>query len=71
MATAGYGNHESPQLAERRAPSPDPTAVGPDSSAEKPDASNPSNDDRRQAATPGDGAGPSGPQGAEVDPGTG
>ena len=87
MSNAGYGNHEeaaptdrpgadlggpqgkdvSPGVVAGQRPTPDPAGAGP-SGAKSPTLSG---DVRREVATPGDGAGPTEPQGDEVDPGVG
>lgn len=70
MSNAGYGNHEAEpvKVAERPAAAEAGRKPGPDSQ----DPTSPSSSgDRRDVATPGDGAGPTAPQGDEVDPGVG
>lgn len=51
--------------------SPDPAGAGPHSGLKDSGSPTLSDDDRRQVSTPGDGAGPTSPQGNEVDPGAG
>lgn len=60
MSNAGYGSHDAPKPGSKAA-----------EAVERPTGTPKPADDRGREATPGDGAGPDGPQGDEVDPGTG
>lgn len=67
MSNAGYGNHDASRPGEGVpvVPASSPAQPGSPTGTPKPA------DDRGHEATPGDGAGADGPQGDEVDPGTG
>ncbi len=74
MSNAGYGNHDAPKPGAAVDATAPPRRAGPQpGSANSAPASDtmPAAVDRRDVATPGDGAGPSGPQGHDVDPGVG
>lgn len=72
MSNAGYGNHDAPkpgsaEASDPKAASAKPSAVSTNASSPAPPA-----DDRRDVATPGDGACvSSGQAGSDVDAGTG
>ena len=79
MSNAGYGNHDAskPGAAVGTPVAPEPAIHKPEVAqgdvGPPPDTggSTTPQGDRREVATPGDGAGPAGPQGRDVDPGVG